>query len=238
MMRFADMMAQAKLVPDHLRSSPGDCLLVIEQAIRWGMSPFAVAQCTSIVKGRLNFEGKLVAAAINSANVLAGRLHYDFLADSTPGIIVSGTLRGETERRAVTVFLKDVRTTNDIWNKQPEQQLVYAGTRVWARRFVPEVMLGVYVPEEFDAPPQQPNNVIDVQSEAAQVFEQEDQLDTFQSRLASCATVEEVKAVGLTPEIKALFKSLPADKRVEMQRLAKARMAELSAHQSPTDQGA
>ena len=39
-----------------------------------------------------------------------------------------------------------------MWTKQPDQQLVYFATRAWARRHTPEVMLGVYSPEEFDTP--------------------------------------------------------------------------------------
>ena len=35
---------------------------------------------------------------------------------------------------------------------QPDQQLAYHGSRVWARRHAPELMLGVYSPEEFDEP--------------------------------------------------------------------------------------
>ena len=69
------------------------------------------------------------------------------------GVTVSGTLRGEDKPRTVSVKLKDAKTTNTIWSKQPDQQLAYHGARVWARRHVPEVLLGVYAPEEFDAPP-------------------------------------------------------------------------------------
>jgi hypothetical protein len=59
-------------------------------------------------------------------------------------------VKGEAKPREVTVFLADAKTSNALWTKQPDQQLVYAGTRVWARRHAPEVMLGVYAPEEFD----------------------------------------------------------------------------------------
>ena len=65
-MRLADMMAKNSLVPEHLRQSPGNCLLVIEVALRWEMSPYAVAQYTFVHKGKLGYEGKLVAAAIES----------------------------------------------------------------------------------------------------------------------------------------------------------------------------
>lgn len=149
--KLAEMMARGKLVPSHLHNSPGDCLMVIEASMRWQMSPFAVAQCTSVIQGKLMFEGKLVAAALNASGILSTRLDYDFSGEAAQrAVTVRGTLRGETKAREVTVYLSEAKTSNGLWTKQPDQQLVYAGTRVWARRHAPEVMLGVYAPEEFD----------------------------------------------------------------------------------------
>src|SRR5436190_8659299 len=156
-MQLANMMATSKLVPAHLQRSPGDCLMVIEQAMRWGMSPFAVAQCTSVVQGKLMFEGKLVSAALHGSGIMATRLNHKFSGEGEARTIcVYGTLVGETEPRDVTVALKDARTNNGVWIKQPDQQLVYFATRAWARRHAPEAMLGVYSPEEFDAPTARP----------------------------------------------------------------------------------
>ena len=152
--KLAEMMARGKLVPAHLQQSPGDCLMVIEQAGRWGMSPFAVAQCTSVIQGKLMFEGKLVAAALHTSGALATRLAYDYSGEGAARVIrVSATLAGEKEPRHVDVRLTDAKTTNGMWTKQPDQQLAYAGARVWARRYCPEVMLGVYAPEEMEQPP-------------------------------------------------------------------------------------
>jgi len=149
--RLAEIMSSAKLVPTHLQKSPADCLLVIEQAIRWGMSPFAVAQATSIVKGKLNFEGKLVAAAIQGSGVIHGALNYSYKGEGEAReITVIGTLRGEQEARTITARLVDVRTDNEHWKKSPDQMLSYMGARIWARRHAPAVMLGVYAPDEFD----------------------------------------------------------------------------------------
>jgi hypothetical protein len=151
-MRLAEMMSTGRLVPTHLQKSPGDCLMVVELAMRFRMSPFAVAQCTSVISGKLMLEGKLVAAAINSSGVLEDRLSYDFAGvNDTREVTVRGTMRGETSPREMTVSLKEARTSNALWTKQPDQQLVYFATRAWARRHAPEVMLGVYSPEEFDA---------------------------------------------------------------------------------------
>ena len=151
-MQMANMMSTGRLVPAHLQKSPGDCLMVIEQAMRWNMSPFAVAQCTSVIQGRMMFEGKLVAAAVQSSGILDGRLNYEFAGEGEKqSITVSGTIKGEAKPREMSVALKDAKTTNQMWTKQPQQQLVYFATRAWARRHTPEVMLGVYSPEEFPA---------------------------------------------------------------------------------------
>ena len=148
--RLAEMMARGKMLPEHLRNSPGDCLMVVEQAMRWGMSPFAVAQCTSSIKGKLMFEGKLVAAAVESSGAIEGFLDYQFSGEGpTRKITVIGRRRGEKEPRTVEVVLKNAATENDSWRKQPDQQLVYHGARVWARRWTPGVALGVYSPEEM-----------------------------------------------------------------------------------------
>lgn len=150
----AELMAKARLVPKHLQGSPGDCFMVVEQARRWGMSPFAVAQATSVIQGKLMYEGKLVAAAVHTSGATSTRFRYDFAGEGdNRTVTVSAVLAGETEPRSVDVRLGDVKTNNDIWRKQPDQQLTYAGVRIWARRYTPEVILGVYAPEEMEQAP-------------------------------------------------------------------------------------
>ena len=151
--RLAELMARSKLVPQHLQGSVGDCFMVVEQAGRWNMSPFAVGQCTSSIKGKLMFEGKLVQAAVENSGAIVGLIDYAYAGSGQDRTItVSATRRGETAPRTVEVRLKDAITENGIWKKQPDQQLAYHGARVWARRWTPGVILGVYSPEEMDLP--------------------------------------------------------------------------------------
>lgn len=152
-MRFAELMAGSRLVPAHLQKSPADCMMVLMQAMRWRMDPFAVAQATAVIQGKLMYEGKLVAAVVNSLGQLTKRLGYAYSGEGdNRTVVVSGTLTGDPEPLTVSVRLKDARTNNKVWQTQPDQQLAYHGARVWARRYMPELMLGVYTPEEFDAP--------------------------------------------------------------------------------------
>ena len=149
LMKLAEIMAKGRLVPVHLQGNVADCFMVCEQADRWGLSPFAVAQCTSVIQGKLMYEGKLVAAVINALGGLTRRLDFEYRGDgNNREVRVFGTIRGETSPREVTVSYADVKTNNNMWQRQPDQQLAYSGARIWGRRHTPELMLGVYSPEE------------------------------------------------------------------------------------------
>jgi hypothetical protein len=152
-MDLATVMAQAGFLAKELQT-PGGAMFVIEQAMRWNMSPFAVAMETSFIQSKPMFSGKVVAAAVTSSGAITGRLAYTYDGSGDDRrITVVGVLRGESEPRSVTVALRDARTNNRIWQSQPDQQLAYHGARVWARRHAPEVMLGVASPEEMEETP-------------------------------------------------------------------------------------
>ena len=94
-LRLADIMSQANLMPEHLRGKAGDCLLVVMQAQRWGMDAVSVAQCTSVVRGKLCYEGKLVAAVMYAMGAVDGRLRYEFFGEGqSRGVRVFGRPRG------------------------------------------------------------------------------------------------------------------------------------------------
>jgi len=157
---FAEQMARAKLVPVHLKESPADCLRVVMQAGRWGMDPFAVADKTSAIHGKLMYEGQLVAALINTRAPIRGRLRYKYTGTGpNRKVVVSAIFRDETE--AVEIELdfqsgRDGSQNKALWDRQADQQLAYAGARVWARRYCPELVMGVYTPDErFDDTPEQ-----------------------------------------------------------------------------------
>jgi hypothetical protein len=153
-MELAKFISGAMLVPDHLRGKPADCLLIVEQAARWGMSPLAVAQGTSIVHGKLCYEGKVVAAALESLNAIDGRLEYDFSgAAEARSITVSGKPRGGSKVQSITGTVAGWKTTGGNWQKDPDSMLVYRGTRQWARLYTPGALLGVYTPDEFEEAP-------------------------------------------------------------------------------------
>lgn len=149
---FSERMSEAKLLPAHLRGSPADCLRVVLQAARWEMDPFSVADKTSLISGKLMYEGQLVSAVVNARGNLSSRLNYDFKGEGKNRVLtVRGTLKGEDAPREIELTHEQACriNKNGQMNQNPDQQMCYIGARIWARRHMPELMLGVYTPDEM-----------------------------------------------------------------------------------------
>lgn len=167
MYRAAEMMSSARVtLPKHLAGSPGDCLAIMMQAMQWGMNPFAVAQKTHLVNGTLGYEAQLVNAVVSSSSLLASRIDYEFEGDwkdvkgktdksDSLAVTVSATLRGEQQPRCLRVSMAQAGVRNSPnWESDPRQQLAYLATKKWARLHAPDVLLGVYTPDELATVPE------------------------------------------------------------------------------------
>jgi hypothetical protein len=154
--RIATMMDHASIVPKHLKGESADegranCFMVLNQALRFKIDPFALAQMTYVVGGKLAYEGKFVAAMVNTRAGLISPLSYSFDgAGENRTITVSGAFARDGEVRTVTVCVKDAKTSNKIWQTDPDQKLVYNGAIKWARRHCPEVIAGILIDDDLD----------------------------------------------------------------------------------------
>lgn len=130
--------------------------------------------------GALSYEAQLVNAVITSKAPTIDRLHYDWfgpwekivgkfivkknaenkeyrvpgwglLDEVGLGVRVWATFRGEDEPRVLETLMAQARTRNStLWADDPKQQIAYLATKKWARLFCPDVILGVYTPDEFE----------------------------------------------------------------------------------------
>lgn len=164
--QFAQVMSEGVVaIPQHLRGKPADCLAVTMQAAQWGMNPYAVAQKTHIVNGALGYEAQLVNAVVSSSNLLASRINYSWSGDwskcsgkndksDSLTVTVSAVIKGESEPRELTISMAQAGVRNSpLWEQDPKQQLAYLCTKRWARLHAPDVLLGVYTPDELDEAP-------------------------------------------------------------------------------------
>ncbi|WP_218689075.1 RecT family recombinase [Psychrobacter sp. BF1] len=77
------------------------------------------------------------------------------------GVKVWATLRGEDNPRELTLLMSQALTRNStLWTEDPKQQIAYLAIKRWARLHCPDVILGVYTPDELaDRGNSEPRNV-------------------------------------------------------------------------------
>jgi hypothetical protein len=157
---FAKMMAvSGQCIRPVFRGNPGACLAIALQAFRTGADPFAVANKAYLVNDQIAYESQYIHAVINSSGMLKKRLRATYSGDGpTRKCTITGEIVGEDEPlpyESPTVAAIPVKNS-PLWKNDPDQQLFYYASRAWARRYLPEVTLGMYTGDEMD------HRVIDV----------------------------------------------------------------------------
>ena len=70
------------------------------------------------------------------------------------GVRCWSTLKGEVEPRTLEILMAQARTRNStLWTEDPKQQIAYLAEKRWARLHAPDVMMGVYTPDELEREP-------------------------------------------------------------------------------------
>lgn len=234
--RIASVMASSKFaVPKHLQGNTGDCLAIIMQSAQWQMDPFAVAQKTHQINGVLGYEAQLVNAVITNRAPITGRLNFEWYGDWAKingkedkswdkGIKVWATLKGETSPREIDISMGQVGSVRNspLWVSDPRQQLAYLAIKRWSRLYTPDVILGVYTPdeiaerEELDVTPVQ-STVKKHQGSSglkAQMAERVQAQETVIDMVPNFdveGLINQINALSTIEELKALAKTIPAN---------------------------
>lgn len=191
LVEVAKLMAGAgPLVGKSVRGNVGACLAVIMQAGRCNMDPFALSQKVYLVGEQIGYESQAVAAMIYASPVLDGRLDYKFEGSGDNLVCtVRGRIKGESKDRVYTSPPKGtIKTQNSpLWKADPQQQLGYYSARAWARRHVPDVIMGVYTREEVETMPASDGGFLNVTPEKA------DPVARLQANMAQARPAEAAK---------------------------------------------
>jgi hypothetical protein len=153
-LQFANVMASSKTgVPAHLRGDTGACLRIVLQAAEWRMSPFGVADKSYFIKDKIAFESQLIHGVVEARAPLQKRLRPSYEGEGPERVcIVTGYIKGEVDPLIYrSPMFKDIPTKNSpLWKGDPDQQQWHYSVRAWARRFVPDVLLGIYSRDELE----------------------------------------------------------------------------------------
>lgn len=183
---YAQLMAKdALLIPEHLYNNPGTCLAVVDLAQRWQLSPFMVAKQTYMVPGdtekgrppQFGFMSQLLHAIVEKwapiehrLRMEIGRLESDgqggekwvknrLEPDNTKRCRVWTRIRGEVhDAEYISPTLAGISPKNSpLWKTDPDQQLFYFSSARLARRYFPDVLMGVYSVDEIMDAENQPH---------------------------------------------------------------------------------
>lgn len=167
-MAFAKMMADSNsAVPAHLRGSPGACLGVIDDSIRFRLSPFYCARQSYFVNDQLAYMAQLFAAVLNANLPLIKRPIYTFTGSSHSEAYKN--TKGDTLYRATGDLVCKVELhlaggqviehfsppissikhqKSPLWGVDPRQQLAYYTIRSAGRLHFSDVLAGAYDVDE------------------------------------------------------------------------------------------
>lgn len=151
-MEYAKMMAvSGSAVPKHLRGNAGACLGIVDDAVRFQMSPYALARKSYFVNDNLGYEAQVLAAIVIARSPLKERPSIDFEGEALERIcVVSAEFNDGAKREVRSPAFKDIKPKNSpLWTSDPDQQHSYYTLRAFARRHCPDVLLGMYDPEEL-----------------------------------------------------------------------------------------
>lgn len=161
------MFASTALVPDNYKNKPMDCAIAVDMANRMGVSPMMVMQNLYVVKGKPQWSGQACMSMIKASNefknvrpVFVGEEGHDGW-----GCYIKAEYRSSGEEVRGTLITIGMAKAEGWYNKpgskwltMPRQMLAYRAASFFARVYIPNSLMGLYVEGEAEdtAPAEQP----------------------------------------------------------------------------------
>ncbi|EBB7291753.1 recombinase RecT [Salmonella enterica] len=181
--------------------------------------------------GVLGYEAQLVNAVINTMAPTKDRIHFEWFGaweniigrfvkktngrgneyiapnwdskdEDGVGVRAWATLKGETEPRELVLMLSQAQARNStLWASDPRQQLAYLAVKRWARLYCPDVILGVYTPDELEEREEKVINTVSSDSPHNTVIEDKPAVNVdalaheLRQKIDEAETIEEAKQI-------------------------------------------
>jgi hypothetical protein len=160
LMDMANMMSTSGfMVKELYRNNPGACMALIAICSPYGLNPLQVSwktyKASKNEDAPIAFEAQVIVAMVNASGAVRGGLRYTYEGEGDGRVcICSGIIAGETNPVEVRspALSKITPKNSPLWKADPDQQLAYYTGRSWARRYKPEMLLGVYDVDELEPP--------------------------------------------------------------------------------------
>lgn len=153
------MFSVSNLVPQNYQGKPMDCAIAVDMANRMGVSPMMVMQNLYVVKGKPTWSGQACMSMIkgssefvNVRSVYTGERNTD-----TWGCYIQAEYKNTGEViKGTEVTIQMAKTegwygkAGSKWQTIPELMLAYRAAAFFARVYLPNALMGVYVEGEAE----------------------------------------------------------------------------------------
>lgn len=206
--KMAEALASTDFVPLAYKGKPGNCMIALELAQRTGSSVLAIMQSLVIVHGKISFESKYIAAAVNSCGRFAP-LRYrikDLGEKVVKGVKINdksyqayttdwdgNTVEGPAVSIETAVLEGWYTRSGSKWPTMPDLMGQYRAATFFGRIHAPDVILGMSSDDELR----------DVTPNSAQASKRSALNDRINARKAKNAEpiVDDVAEAGESSEV-------------------------------------
>ncbi len=151
-MSLAGWMHESGMFPETVRS-PSQALMILMKGRELGITALQAATDINVIKGKISLSANLVRAVVLGR----GAAHYfrPVLEECDNSKAVFEThRRGEDKPHRMVFTLEQARglglLDRDQWKKQPATMLRHRAAVALAREIYPDVLAGVYLPDEIE----------------------------------------------------------------------------------------
>lgn len=151
--RVAKVYASSGMVPKNYQGNIADCIVALQMAKRMNVDPFEFMQNTYIVHGKPAIEGKFAVQLTNTRGPYPDGVRFKMEGEGDSLKVTAFGVRASGEVDSCTVSYQQAKdmgwvAKNPIWKQMPEQMLHYRAGSWFARRYCPEVLMGLQTTEE------------------------------------------------------------------------------------------
>lgn len=163
--KIGTMFASSALVPDNYQNKPMDCVIAVDMANRMGVSPMMVMQNLYVVKGKPSWSGQACMSLIEGSGKFKGvrPVYFGEKGTDERGCRIEAVWADTGEKvvgTEITIkmakdegwYSKKDKYGNETskWQTMPEQMLAYRAASFFARVYIPNALMGVYVEGEVE----------------------------------------------------------------------------------------
>lgn len=160
--RFSAILAKSPLMPEALRGKPGDVLVILIAGHELGLSPMQAIRGINVIKGKVAMSADLSVALVKKHPECV----FFRLVESSDAVATYETQRkGEPQPTKMSFTIQQAQQaglSGQNWKAYPAAMLRARCSQALARAVYPDLMLGVYDPEEIAPAPERPAKPLQV----------------------------------------------------------------------------